>query len=449
MDFFSIIQGIIGLALIVGIAWTFSNAKKEINWRLVGIGIGMQIIFGIFIIKGTVMGSWFAPLEWPKLAFEWLSGVFVSLLGFTTAGAKFVFGNLAVSPGFSDSLGFFFAFQVLPTIIFFASIMSVLYHLGVMQKVVQVVAWVISKSLRTSGAETLSVSANIFVGQTEAPLVIKPFIKKMTESELLAVMIGGMATIAGGVMAAYVQMLGFSFAQARGIPITDAQILFASQLLGASIMAAPAALLIAKILIPETGNPETRGQVKIHVEKTATNVIEAAASGAGDGLKLALNVGAMLLAFIALIALVNALFGWVGDITGLNPFLIAQFNSPLKLELLLGLVLQFVAFGIGVPWTDALNFGSLIGTKLVLNEFVAYLNLADLVKSGELTEKSIRMATFALCGFANISSIAIQIGGIGPLAPERQGDLAKLGVRAVLGGMLATLMTATIAGVLG
>lgn len=449
MDFFSIIQGIIGLALIVGIAWTFSNAKKEINWRLVGIGIGMQIIFGIFIIKGTVLGSWFAPLEWPKLAFEWLSGVFVSLLGFTTAGAKFVFGNLAVSPGFSDSLGFFFAFQVLPTIIFFASIMSVLYHLGVMQKVVQVVAWVISKSLKTSGAETLSVSANIFVGQTEAPLVIKPFIKKMTESELLAVMIGGMATIAGGVMAAYVQMLGFSFAQAKGIPITDAQILFASQLLGASIMAAPAALLIAKILIPETGNPETRGQVKIHVEKTATNVIEAAAAGAGDGLKLALNVGAMLLAFIALIALVNALFGWVGDITGLNPFLIAQFNSPLKLELLLGLVLQFVAFGIGVPWTDALNFGSLIGTKLVLNEFVAYLNLADLVKSGELTEKSIRMATFALCGFANISSIAIQIGGIGPLAPERQGDLAKLGVRAVLGGMLATLMTATIAGVLG
>ncbi|MCA0444647.1 MAG: NupC/NupG family nucleoside CNT transporter [Bacteroidetes bacterium] len=449
MDFFSIIQGIIGLALIVGIAWTFSNAKKEINWRLVGIGIGMQIIFGIFIIKGTVMGSWFAPLEWPKLAFEMLSGLFVKLLSYTTEGAKFVFGNLAVSPGFSDSLGFFFAFQVLPTIIFFASIMSVLYHLGVMQKVVQVVAWVISKSLRTSGAETLSVSANIFVGQTEAPLVIKPFIKKMTESELLAVMIGGMATIAGGVMAAYVQMLGFSFAQARGIPITDAQILFASQLLGASIMAAPAALLIAKILIPETGNPETRGQVKIHVEKTATNVIEAAAAGAGDGLKLALNVGAMLLAFIALIALVNALFGWVGDITGLNPFLIAQFNSPLKLELLLGLVLQFVAFGIGVPWTDALNFGSLIGTKLVLNEFVAYLNLADLVKSGELTEKSIRMATFALCGFANISSIAIQIGGIGPLAPERQGDLAKLGVRAVLGGMLATLMTATIAGVLG
>ncbi|MBN8707013.1 MAG: NupC/NupG family nucleoside CNT transporter [Bacteroidetes bacterium] len=449
MDFISIIQGIIGLALIVGLAWTFSNAKKEVNWRLVGIGIGMQIIFGIFIIKGTELGTWFGPLEWPKLAFEMLSGLFVKLLSYTTEGAKFVFGNLAVSPGFSDSLGFFFAFQVLPTIIFFASIMSVLYHLGVMQKVVQVVAWVISKSLKTSGAETLSVSANIFVGQTEAPLVIKPFIKKMTESELLAVMIGGMATIAGGVMAAYVQMLGFSFAQAKGIPITDAQILFASQLLGASIMAAPAALLIAKILIPETGNPETRGQVKIHVEKTATNVIEAAASGAGEGLKLALNVGAMLLAFIALIALINALFGWVGDVTGLNPFLIAQFNSPLKLELLLGLVLQFVGFGIGVPWSDALNFGSLIGTKLVLNEFVAYLNLADLVQAGAISEKTIRMATFALCGFANISSIAIQIGGIGPLAPERQGDLAKLGVRAVFGGMLATLMTATIAGVLG
>jgi len=448
MDFFSLIRGILGLALLIGIAWLFSASRKDINWKLVGIAITMQVVFGFFIIKGSLLGTYFAPLEWPKMAFEGISAGFVKLLSFTTDGAKFVFGNLAVSPGFTDSLGFFFAFQVLPTIIFFASIMSVLYHLGVMQKVVQVVAWVIAKSLKTSGAETLSVSANIFVGQTEAPLVIKPFIKKMTQSEMLAVMIGGMATIAGGVMAAYVQMLGFSFAQAKGIPITDAQILFASQLLGASIMAAPAALMIAKILMPENGNPETRGHVKIHVEKTATNVIEAAASGAGEGLKLALNVGAMLLAFIALIALVNSLFGWVGDITGLNPILMANFNSPLKLELILGLILQFLAAGIGVPWSDALHFGSLIGSKLVLNEFVAYLNLADLVKAGALTEKTVIMATFALCGFANISSIAIQIGGIGPLAPERQGDLATLGIRAVLGGTLATLMTATIAGVL-
>lgn len=448
MNVIGLIQGIIGLAILLGLAFLMSNNKKAVNWRLVGIGISMQIIFAIFILKGTLLASYFSPLGWPKLLFEKISEGFVVVLGFTTEGAKFVFGNLAVGPGFSDSLGFFFAFQVLPTIIFFAAFMSVLYHLGIMQKIVQIVAWVIAKFLGTSGAETLSVSANIFVGQTEAPLVIKPFIKGMTQSELLAVMIGGMATIAGGVMAAYVQMLGFSFSQAKGIPITEAQIQFAGQLLGASIMAAPAALIIAKIIYPEMGVPQTRGNVTIEVEKTSSNFIEAAAAGAADGLKLALNVGAMLLAFIALIALTNFLLGWIGDLTGLNAVLMENFNSPLKLELLLGFVLQYLAMGIGVPVADALNFGSLIGTKVVLNEFVAYLNLAELVKGNMIELKTITMATFALCGFANFSSIAIQIGGIGPLAPERQSDLARLGLKAVIGGTLATLMTATIAGVL-
>ncbi|NUQ82782.1 MAG: NupC/NupG family nucleoside CNT transporter [Bacteroidetes bacterium] len=444
-----ILQGIVGLIIIIGLAWLFSSNRKAINWKLVGIGISLQVVFGIFVIRGRDLGQIWSPLEWPKMAFDFVSTVFVQLLAFTVEGSRFVFGNLAISPGFNDSLGFFFAFQVLPTIIFFASIMSVLYHLGIMQKVVQGVAWLISKSLRTSGAETLSVSANIFVGQTEAPLVIKPFIGKMTQSELMAVMIGGMATIAGGVMASYVQMLGFSFAQAKGIPIQEAQIQFAGQLLGASIMAAPAALLIAKILVPETGTPETTGHVKVPVEKTSSNVIEAAAAGAADGLKLALNVGAMLLAFIALIALVNWLLGQLGEVTGLNAWLVDTYKQPLKLELMLGLVLQYLAMGIGVPVADALNFGSLIGTKIILNEFVAYLNLADMVKANMLDPKTITMATFALCGFANISSIAIQIGGIGPLAPHRQSDLAKLGLRAVLGGTLATLMTASIAGVLG
>ncbi len=448
MDFVALLQGIVGVGVLLGIAYLISNNKKAINWKLVIVGISMQVIFAIFVLKGTLLASYFGPLGWPKLLFEKISEGFVVILGFTTEGAKFIFGNLAVGPGFSDSIGFFFAFQVLPTIIFFAAFMSVLYHLGVMQKVVQIVAWVIAKFLGTSGAETLSVSANIFVGQTEAPLVIKPYIKGMTQSELLAVMIGGMATIAGGVMAAYVQMLGFSFSQANGIPITEAQVQFAGQLLGASIMAAPAALIIAKIIYPETEVPQTRGNVKIPVEKTSSNVIEAAASGAGDGLTLALNVAAMLLAFIALIALTNYLFGWIGDLTGLNAILMEHFKSPLRLELILGLILQFLAMAIGVPYADALQFGSLIGTKIVLNEFVAYLNLADLVKTHAIELKTITMATFALCGFANISSIAIQIGGIGPLAPERRGDLAKLGVRAVIGGSLATLMTATIAGVL-
>jgi CNT family concentrative nucleoside transporter len=271
----------------------------------------------------------------------------------------------------------------------------------------------------------------------------------MTNSELLTIMTGGMATIAGGVMAAYVQMLGYSFAQTHGMSVEAAQVKFAAQLLGASIMAAPAALLISKIIFPETGDPETKGTVKIKVEKNASNVIEAAAGGASDGLQLALNVGAMLLAFIALIALLNSLLNGLGNWTGINEQLQQHFGQPLSLQLVFGFVFQFVAFAIGVPWSEAFQFGSLIGTKVVLNEFVAYLDMAKMMSENKLlTEKAIAMATFALCGFANFSSIAIQIGGISPMAPHRRKDLAALGLRAVLGGSLATLLTATIAGIL-
>lgn len=447
MTFMSVLNGLFGLGVLVGIAYLLSNNKKNINWRLVLSGFVLQIVFAVLMLKGTELGEYVPPLAWPKKIFEWISVGFVTLLGFTTEGAKFVFGNLAVGQGAKDSLGFFFAFQVLPTIIFFASLMSLLYYLGIMQRIVQAMAWIMARVMGTSGAESLSNTANIFVGQTEAPLMIRPFLKGMTQSELLTIMIGGMCTIAGGVLAAYVQMLGYSYAQAHGLEIAAGQAKFAAQLLGASIMAAPAGLAIAKMIFPETGDPETKGTVKIKIEKNASNVVEAAAAGASDGLQLALNVGAMLLAFIALIALVNYLLAGLGNITGLNETLQSTFGQPLSLQLLFGLVLRYLAFALGVPWGDALQVGSLVGTKIVLNEFVGYLDLSSMISSGKIySDKAIMMATFALCGFANFSSIAIQIGGISPLAPERRKDLAALGIRAVIGGTLANLMTATIAG---
>ncbi len=449
MDITGLLRGILGLILLLGIAFLFSNNKKNINWRLVLSGIVLQIIFAILILKGAYLGTIFSPLSWPKDFFYWVSGFFVLLLNFTTEGAKFVFGSLAVSPGQDGSLGMFFAFQVLPTIIFFACLMSIMYYLGIMQRIVQGMAWVMAKFMGTSGAESLSCTANIFVGQTEAPLMIKPFIKGMTRSEILTIMIGGMATIAGGVMAAYIQILGNSYAKTLGIPLDQARQLFATQLLGASVMAAPAALVISKILYPETTEPETKGTVKVKIEKNASNVVEAAANGASDGLMLALNVGAMLIAFIALIALINYLLQGLGDIMGWNQSLMEIYGKPLNFQLVLGWILQFIAFGIGVPWHDALNFGSLLGTKIVLNEFVAYLDLGGLIEARQILDpKTILMATYALCGFANFSSIAIQIGGLSPLAPSRKPDIASLGLKAVLGGSLATLMTATLAGIL-
>ncbi len=436
MNLESLLRGLFGIAVILGIALLVSNDRRQVSWRTVAAGLSLQLVLAIFLLKGSAMGAWFAPLEWPRLFFSWVSSFFVLVLNFTTAGASFVFGDLAKAQGTEGSMGFFFAFQVLPTIVFFGSLMAVLYHLGVMQRVVQGMAWLVSRFLGTSGAESLSVTANIFVGQTEAPLVIKPYLEKMTYSELMAVMVGGMATIAGGVMAAYIQMLGDPFAQANGLSLDAGRLLFAEQLLGASVMAAPAALLLAKIMIPETGEPATRGIVRIETPATGANVIDAAASGAGDGLKLALNVGAMLIAFLALLAMVNYILGWGAGL----------FGATLTLEQLLGWVVAPVAWAIGVPWADAVHFGALLGTKVVVNEFVAYLNLSSSIAAGSLSPKAIVMATFALCGFANLSSIAIQLGGIGPLAPTRTSELASLGLRAVLAGTLANMMTATIAG---
>jgi CNT family concentrative nucleoside transporter len=445
----NILRGAGGLLLILGVAFLLSDNKKRINWRLVISGMFLQFIFAILIIKGDSLRHFFYPLGWVKDFFNSLSYLFVLILNFTSEGAKFVFGSLAISPGLEGSFGMIFAFQVLPTIIFFASLMSILYYVGFMQRVVQGMAWIMAKVMGTSGAESLSVSANIFVGQTEAPLAIKPFIKGLTNSELLTIMIGGMATIAGGVMLAYIQILGGSYAQSLGIPLREAQQLFATHLLGASVMAAPAALVIAKILSPEISEPETKGNVKVHIEKNASNIIEAAANGAGEGLTLALNVGAMLIAFIALIALINYVLEWFGGAVGLNPILMETYGKPLNFQLIIGFVLQYLAYGIGVPWQDSLNFGSLIGTKVVLNEFVAYLDLGTMIQTKTiLSEKAILMATYALCGFANFSSIAIQIGGLGPIAPSRKSDIARLGLRAVLGGSLATLTTATLAGIL-
>ena len=418
--------GLFGLASLIGIAWVFSLNRRAVDWRLVLTGISLQIAFAALVL--LVPGG--------KDVFDALGQGFVKVLSFVSAGSNFIFGGLMDTSKF----GFIFAFQVLPTIIFFAALMGVLYHLGVMQWVVRIMALAITKVMRVSGAETTSVCASVFIGQTEAPLTVRPYIPKMTESELITMMIGGMAHIAGGVLAAYVGMLGGSD------PVQQA--FYAKHLLAASIMAAPATLVIAKVLIPETGTPLTRGTVKMEVEKTASNIIDAAAAGAADGLKLALNIAAMLLAFIALIALINWPLTWIGDVTGLAQWL----GKPTDMATILGYLLAPIAWIIGVPWQDATVVGSLIGQKIVINEFVAYLQLADIIQNGVdgvmLTDKGKLIATYALCGFANFSSIAIQIGGIGGLAPDRRADLARFGLRAVLGGSLATFMTATIAGVL-
>ncbi|HEY0859721.1 NupC/NupG family nucleoside CNT transporter [Pseudoxanthomonas sp. F37] len=418
--------GLFGLAVLIGIVWLFSNNRRAIDWKLVATGITLQIGFAALVL--LVPGG--------REVFDWLGHGFVKILEFVKAGSGFIFGSLMDT----EKFGFIFAFQVLPTIIFFAALMGVMYHLGVMQFIVRMMALAITKVMRVSGAETTSVCASVFIGQTEAPLTVRPYIPKMTESELITMMIGGMAHIAGGVLAAYVGMLG------GGDP--EQQAFYAKHLLAASIMAAPATLVVAKLLIPETGTPLTRGTVKMEVEKTSSNIIDAAAAGAGDGLKLALNIGAMLLAFIALIALINAPLTWFGDVTGLA----AAIGKPTDLATIFGYLLAPIAWVIGVPWQDATTVGSLIGQKVVINEFVAYLQLAGIVNGQtpgvSLTEEGRLIATYALCGFANFSSIAIQIGGIGGLAPERRSDLARFGLRAVLGGTIATLMTATIAGVL-
>src|ERR1700761_9462852 len=423
--------GLFGLAMLLAIAFCFSNNKRVVDWKLVATGIALQIGFAAVVLK--------VPLG--RDVFDAIATGFVHLLDYVDVGSRFIFGSLLDSSKF----GVIFAVKVLPTIVFFASLTGVLYHIGVMQQIVKGMAWVITKVMRVSGAETTSVCASVFIGQTEAPLTIKPYIERMTESELMTVMIGGMAHIAGSVMAAYVAMLGGDDHAQR--------MFYAKHLLTASVMAAPATMVLAKILVPETQETLTRGTVKIEVEKTTANIIDAAATGAGDGLKLAMNVGAMLLAFIALIALLNGPIQWLGTTTwggsgSLNGWLssLSGHDVALSLQTIFGWILSPIAWLIGVPWHDATLVGSFIGEKVVINEFVAYVDLSKHL--GQMTKESQLIATYALCGFANFSSIAIQIGGIGGLAPNRRADLARLGLRAVLGGSIATFMTATIAGVL-
>jgi len=428
-----------GIFVLLGIAWLLSNNKRKINFRVVGWGLFLQLFFAILILKTG-----------PGQAVFFFARAFITkLLSFTDAGASFLFGNIYL--GDSDvvsqvgssgpmqvmdsatgqfvNIGVIFAFHVLPTIIFFASLMGVLYHLGVMQKIVQAMAWIMSKFMGTSGAESLSAAGNIFVGQTEAPLLIRPYVSKMTNSELMAIMVCGFSTIAGGVMAAYVRF---------GVD--------AGHLMAASVMSAPAALVVAKIIFPEVDEPKTKGSVKLTVEKNTANVVDAAASGAADGLRLALNVGAMLMAFIALIAMINFFLGKLDDIVNLVTFHHTNFAWNLSLKKIFGIIFAPLSFFMGVDPKDIINFGNLLGTKISINEFVAYVELASLKDT--LSPRSFIIGTYALCGFANFSSIAIQIGGIGGIAPERRGDLAKLGLKAMIGGALASWLTATIAGML-
>jgi len=422
------LRGLFGLAVLVGIAWSFSRDRRAVPWRLVLTGTVLQIAFAALVL-GLPAG---------RAVLSAIAAGFIKLLGFVDVGSRFVFGKLADGPGF----GFVFATQVLPTIVFFSALTGVLYHFGVLQVVVKAMAWAITRVLNVSGAETTAVCANVFVGQSEAPLTIRPYLEKMTESELMTIMIGGMAHVAGSVMGAYVGLLGGDDPGSRQF--------FAKHLLTASVMAAPATMVVAKILVPETGQPLTRGTVKLDVPKSAANVVDAAASGAGDGLRLSLNVGAMLLAFISLIALVNAPLEWLGRAGGgaVNGAVSGWAGRPVSLSLqtILGGGCAPIAWLIGVPWRDAPLVGSFIGEKVVINEFVAYADLS--AHLGQLAQHSQVVAAYALCGFANFSSIAIQIGGIGSLAPGRRSDVARFGLLAVLGGSIATLMTATIAGVL-
>jgi CNT family concentrative nucleoside transporter len=395
---------LLGLGVFVAAAYGMSTNRQAIRWQPILWGIALQLIFALFIIR-TPIGL---------AIFQFLGDVVTQFLNFSDAGASFVFGE-----NFQD---FFFAFKVLPTIIFFSAFISLLYFFGILQRVVQSFAWVMQRTMKTSGSETLSAAGNIFVGQTEAPLLIKPYVSAMTLSELHAVMTGGFATIAGGVLAAYVSF---------GVP--------AEHLIAASVMSAPAALAISKLMFPETEESATGGEVSLKVERTSENAVDAIAAGALDGLRLALNVGAMIIAFLGLLAAFNALLGWLGSLVGI---------ADLSLELILSYVLAPVAWLMGVPWVDCGQVGILLGKKTILNEFIAYLDLQPLIEEEAISERAIIIATYALCGFANIGSIGIQIGGIGGIAPDRRGDLAKLAVRAMIGGTIACFMTASIAGML-
>lgn len=418
--------GLIGVVLIFAIAFLMSNNRKAINYRLVFSGIAIQITLAVFILK--------VPLG--KTIFSWLGDAVTKILNFSQEGAAFVFGPLVNSANMSKAFGsgneFIFFFNIIPTIIFVAVLVSVAYYLGIMQRIVKFIAYIVYKLMGVSGSEALSNVASAFVGQVEAQIMIKPYLKGMTMSELLASMTGSMACIAGGVMAVYI---------ALGVP--------AEYLIAASLMAAPAALVISKIVWPETEISETKGRVSLEIKKTNANLVDAISHGASDGLKVGLNVVAMLIGFIAIIALVDFVLGKIGfGLSGLGMSLsfIGINLQTLSLNQILGSLFSVFAYAMGVPGKDIQVAGSLMGTKMVINEFVAYLDLAKIKDT--LDPKTILITSFALCGFANFSSIAIQVGGIGELSPERRTDLAKLGMRALICGTLASYLSATIAGIL-
>ncbi len=417
---------LLGIFVLLFIAWLLSNNRRLFPWRVAGWGLGLQLILAVILLR----------TPWGQAVFSGARLFVTRLLGFTDAGTAFLWGNLYrtsedlvthINPeaghfevtnsitGQLMPIGTVFVIHILPSIIFFSSLMALLYHLGVMQAVIRGMAWVMRKTMGTSGSESFSCAANVFVGQTEAPLVIRPYLPTMTQSELMAIMVGGFATVAGGVMAAYVRF---------GVD--------AGHLLAASVMSAPAALVVAKIMYPETEESPTRGTVTLNVPREYANVLDAAAGGAGVGLKLAANIGAMLLAFIALVAMVNYGLGFLG----------------LSLQQIFGWVFSPIAWVMGVPWSEAATFGNLLGTKIAVNEFVGYIELMAAQNRGDLSPRSIVIGTYALCGFANFSSIAIQIGGIGTITPERRSDVAAIGLKAMFGGALASWLTATIAGVL-
>jgi concentrative nucleoside transporter, CNT family len=400
------IWGLLGILTVLAIAFLLSSNRKSINLRTVLGGLAIQFIFAFVVLK------W----ETGRIALQKVSMGVQNVIDYANEGVNFLFGGIFQA----ENIGMVFAFQVLPVVIFFSSLISVLYYLGVMQWVIKILGGGLSKLLGTSNAESLSAAANIFVGQTEAPLVIKPYIKFLTKSELFAVMVGGLASVAGSVL------IGYSL---LGVPL--------EYLLAASFMAAPAGLVLAKILIPETETPQDTSNIKMEDDNQTANVIDAAANGASVGLQLALNIGAMLLAFIALIALINGILGGITGLFGLE---------GITLEMLLGYLFSPIAFAVGVPWAEAVQAGGFIGQKLILNEFVAYASFAPQIP--ELSEKTVAVVSFALCGFANVSSLGILLGGLGNLAPERRSDIAHMGVRAIIAGMLASLLSAAMAGML-
>lgn len=425
----SLSRGVLGMIVLLVIAYLFSNNKKAINWKTIGIGLGAQLLLAIGVLK----------ISFVQTVFEFVGNIFVKILDFTAAGSEFLLGDMMNV----DSFGFIFLFQVLPTIIFFSALTSVLFYLGVIQIVVKGMAWILTKLMGISGAESLSVAGNIFLGQTEAPLMIKAYLERMTRSEILLVMIGGMATVAGGVLAAYIGFLG------GDDPVLRLE--FAKHLLAASVMAAPGAIVISKLLYPQ--QEPVDADVKVSTDKIGSNILDAIANGTTEGLKLAANVGAMLLVFIAFIAMINYGFGKLGELTGLDQFLAN--NTPynkLSLEAILGTVFAPLMWLIGVAREDMMLMGQLLGIKLAASEFVGYIQLADLknpVSALHFTyNKSVIMATYMLCGFANFASIGIQIGGIGSLAPGQRKTLSEFGMKALIGGTIASLLSATIAGMI-